>query len=413
MERIVERGNLERALKRVQRKKRSSPGVDGRTVSDLPDDLRATWPAIREQLLTGRYPPTVVKRVELPKPAGGVRQLGIPTMMDRFIQQAVIQVLQPLIDPTFSDHSYGFRPRRSAHQAICQAQRYVQEERHWVVDVDLAQFFDRVNHDILMGLLANRIADVRVLTLIRGYLEAGVMVTGVVVERHEGTPQGGPLSPILANVLLDVVDKELERRGLCFVRYADDCNLYVGSKHAAERAMESLVGLYAELKLQINLAKSAAAFVADRSFLGYRFWRVTPGRIVKRRIAPTAWHTMKERVREITSRSGGRSPKQVVATLRRYLLGWKGYFRLTETPSVLAAVDQWIRHRLRALIVKQCKQGPRLYRVLRARGVCERDARGAAAHCRRWWATAAHGALNTAFRPRYFDELGVPRLASS
>jgi RNA-directed DNA polymerase len=335
MERIVEGANLVRALKRVQRKKRSSPGVDGRTVADLPDDLRKAWPTLREQLLTGRYQPTVVKRVEIAKPDGGMRQLGIPTVMDRFIQQAVLQVLQPLIDPTFSEHSYGFRPKRSAHQAICQAQRYVQEDRHWIVDVDLSKFFDRVNHDILMGLLAQWIADVRVLALIRGYLEAGIMVTGVVVKRHEGTPQGGPLSPILANVLLDVVDKELERRGHCFVRYADDCNVYVGSQQAAERVMTGLVQLYADLKLQINPAKSAVAQVADRTFLGYRFWRVVPGQIVKREIAPKAIDQMKDRVREVTARSGGRSLKQVVAELRPYLLGWKGYFRLAETPNTL------------------------------------------------------------------------------
>ena len=226
MERVVEAGNLVRALKRVQRNK-GSPGVDGRTVIALPAYLKAHWPAIRERLLTGRYQPTVVLRVELEKPGGGVRLLGIPTVLDRFIQQAVLQVLQPTIDPTFSDFSYGFRPGRSAHDAVRQAQRYVQEDRHWVVDVDLAQFFDRVNHDILMGLLAKRIVDPRVLTLIRRYLEAGVMVTGVVVKRYEGTPQGGPLSPLLANVLLDVVDQELERRGHAFVRYADDCNVYV------------------------------------------------------------------------------------------------------------------------------------------------------------------------------------------
>ncbi len=396
----------------MQRKKRSSPGVDGRTVSDLPDDLRVGWTAIREQLLTGRYQPTVVKRVEITKPDGGVRKLGIPTVLDRFIQQAVLQVLQPLIDPTFSDHSYGFRPKRSAHQAVCQTQRYVQGDRHWVVDVDLAQFFDRVNHDILMGLLAKRIADGRVLTLIRRYLEAGILVTGVVVRRYEGTPQGGPLSPILANVLLDVVDKELERRGHCFVRYADDCNVYVESRRAAERVMTGLVQLYADLKLQINPTKSAVAFVADRTFLGYRFWRVVPGQIVKRGIAAKAMDKMKERVREITVWSAGRSLQQVVATLRRYLLGWKGYFRLSEAPSSLAAVDKWIRHRLRALIVKQCKQGPTLYRVLRARGVRARAARGAAAHYHRWWTTALHVALHTAFPTRYFDELGVPRVAS-
>jgi group II intron reverse transcriptase/maturase len=412
MEQIVEGGNLQRALKRVRQNK-GSPGADGQTVDELPEALREHWPVIREQLLTGRYQPTVVQRVEIPKPDGGVRQLGIPTVLDRFIQQAVLQVLQPAIDPTFSEHSYGFRPGRSAHDAVCQAQRYVQEDRHWVVDVDLAQFFDRVNHDMLMGVLAQRISDPRVLTLIRRYLEAGVMASGVVVERHEGTPQGGPLSPLLANVLLDGVDKALERRGLCFVRYADDSNVYCESRRAAQRVMEGLVGLYAKLKLQVNPAKSAVAPVGERTFLGYRFWRVVRGRIVKREVSPKAVEKMKARVRDITSRSGGRSLGQVVGELRRYLLGWKAYFHLAETPSTFAKLDGWIRRRLRALIIVQCKHGPTLFRKLRAQSLSVRDAAGAAVHCRRWWSTAASPALQMAFPPRYFDDLGVPRLSPS
>ena len=411
MERIVEGGNLARALKRV-RENHGSPGVDGRTVDDLTDDLRDHWSAIREQVLTGRYQPSVVKRVEIPKPSGGVRVLGIPTVLDRFIQQAVLQVLQPEIDPSFSNYSYGFRPGRSAHDAICQAQRYVQEDRHWVVDVDLAQFFDRVNHDILMGKLAKRITDARVLTLIRRYLETGTMVSGVVQERHEGTPQGGPLSPLLANVLLDGVDQELERRGLAFVRYADDCNVYVESKRAAARVMEGLVCLYAALKLQINPTKSAVAPVADRSFLGYRFWRVARGCIVKRGVSPKALATMKARVRAITSRSRGWRFGQVVAQLRSYLRGWKGYFRLAETPSELAKVDGWIRRRLRLLLVVQCKHGRKLYRVLRARGLSQLNAAMAARHCRRWWMAAGHPVLHTAFPAPYFDALGLPRLGA-
>jgi RNA-directed DNA polymerase len=412
MERVVEAGNLRRALKRVRRNK-GSPGVDGLTVKELAAYLRDHWRTIREQLLTGRYQPTAVRRVELEKPDGGVRLLGIPTVLDRFIQQAVLQVLQPAIDPTFSEHSYGFRPGRSAQQAVCQAQRYVQEDRHWVVDIDLAQFFDRVNHDIIMGLLAHRIEDPRVLALIRRYLEAGIMVTGVVVRRHEGTPQGGPLSPLLANVLLDVVDKELERRGHAFVRYADDCNVYVGSRRAADRVMEGLVGLYAKLKLQINPVKSAVAPAGERPFLGYRFYQVVRGRIVKRRVSPKAIDKMKARVRELTSRANGWSVRQVVAALRRYLLGWRAYFQLAETPSVFTALDGWIRRRLCALIIKQCKYGRKLFGVLRARGVPSRLAAKAAAHCRRWWAIAAHRALNIAFPAQYFDALGVPRLGPS
>jgi RNA-directed DNA polymerase len=411
MERVVEGGNLRRALKRVQQNE-GSPGVDGLTVEDLPAYLREHWSTIRERLLMGRYQPSVVKRVEIPKPGGGVRMLGIPTVLDRFIQQAVLQVLQPAIDPTFSESSYGFRPGRRSHDAVCQAQRYVQSGRRWVVDVDLEKFFDRVNHDVLMGLVAKRIVDPRMLRLLRRYLEAGMLANGVVVERHDGTPQGGPLSPLLANVLLDVVDQQLDWRGHRFVRYADDCNVYVQSKRAAERVMEGLVVLYAKLKLTVNPTKSAVAPAWQRSFLGYNFW-VAPGKIVKRRVSPVALTKMKERVREITSRSGGRSLTHVVALLRSYLVGWKAYFRLADTPGVFTGVDQWLHRRLRMLILKQHKRGTTLYRTLRARGLPKRLALAAAAHCRRWWAMATHGALKTAFPMQYFLSLGVPRLGPS
>ena len=411
MEAIVERGNLRHALKRVQRNK-GSPGVDGMTVAELPAYLREHWPAIREQLLTGRYQPSVVERCEIPKPGGGMRQLGIPTVLDRFIQQAVLQVLQPQIDPTFSEHSYGFRPGRSAHGAVCQAQRYVQSGRRWVVDVDLEKFFDRVNHDVLMGKLAVRIGDARVLTFIRRSLAAGIMCNGVVLERYEGTPQGGPLSPLLANVLLDEVDKELERRGHAFVRYADDCNVYVQSERAGERVMEGLVALFAKLRLRVNQSKSAVAPAIQRSFLGFSFW-VAKGKIVKRRVAPKAMDRMKARVRQITSRTGGRSVEQVVAELRKYLVGWKAYFRLADTPAIFGRVDQWLHRRLRMLILKQWKRGPATYRELRARKVPHDSAAAAAAHCRRRWRMAKHGALHTAFPRRHFDQLGVPRLGPS
>lgn len=411
MERMVEGGNLRRALKRVQRNE-GSPGGDERTVNELPAYLKQHWPVIREQLLTGRYQPSVVKRVEIPKPGGGVRMLGIPTVLDRVIQQAVLQVLQPAIDPTFSESSYGFRPGRRAHDAVCQAQRYVQRGRRWVVDVDLEQFFDRVNHDVLMGLVAKRIADSRMRTLIRRYLEAGMMVSGVVVERHEGTPQGGPLSPLLANVLLDVVDKKLERRGHRFVRYADDCNVYVKSKRAAERTMAGLTQLYAKLKLRVNPAKSAVARARDRSFLGYSFW-ITTGKIVKRRVAPKTLVRMKERVRELTSRNGGRSLSRVVALLRSYLVGWKTYFRLADTPGVFADVDQWLHRRLRMLMLKQWKRGRTMYRELQRRGVGGAALRIAARYGRSWWHVAAHKALQIALPGRYFESLGLPRLAPS
>ncbi|MGQ0766520.1 MAG: group II intron reverse transcriptase/maturase [Gemmatimonadota bacterium] len=411
LERVVEGGNLRRALKRVQQNE-GSPGVDDRTVDDLPAYLRDYWPMLREQLLMGRYQPSVVKRVEIPKPGGRVRLLGIPTVLDRFIQQAVLQVLQPLIDPTFSESSYGFRPGRRAHDAVCQAQRYVQSGRRWVVDVDLEQFFDRVNHDVLMGLVAKRITDPRIRTLIRRYLAAGVLVAGVVVDRHEGTPQGGPLSPLLANVLLDEVDKQLERRGHRFVRYADDCNVYVRSKRAADRVMERLTQLYAKLKLRVNPTKSAVAPAWQRSFLGYSFW-VAPGRIVKRRVAPKALERLKAQVRAITARNGGRSLPQVIARLRSYLVGWKAYFRLADTPGVFAVVDQWLHRRLRMLLLKQWKRGRTMYRELQRRGVGGAALWIAARFGRSWWHVAAHKALHFALPGRYFESLGLPRLAPS
>jgi RNA-directed DNA polymerase len=411
MERIVERGNLSRALRRV-RQNQGSPGVDGLTVTAFPDFLRDHWSVIREQLLTGRYQPSAVKRVDIPKPGGGTRTLGIPTVLDRFIQQAVLQILQPAIDPTFSECSYGFRPGRSAHDAVCQAQRYVQSGRRWVVDVDLAKFFDRVNHDSLMGLVATRITDPRVRGLIRRYLEAGMLADGVVIDRHEGTPQGGPLSPLLANLLLDVVDRQLERRGHCFVRYADDCNVYVQSQRTAERVMEGLVGLYADLKLTVNRDKSAVARAWQRSFLGYSFW-IASGKVVKRRVAGAALGKMKARVRQITNRNGGRSLPRVIAELRSYLGGWKAYFRLADTPGVFAAIDQWLHRRLRMLMLKQWKRGRTIYRELHRRGVGGAALRIAARYGRSWWHVAAHQALHLALPGRYFESLGLPRLAPS
>jgi RNA-directed DNA polymerase len=411
LEQVMERKNLVRALQRVQRNQ-GSPGVDGLTVEALPAYLKQHWPVLRAQLLAGTYQPSAVKRVEIPKPGGGMRLLGIPTVVDRCIQQAILQVLQPQIDPTFSEASFGFRPNRRAHDAIRQAQRFVQSGRCWVVDVDLEKFFDRVNHDVLMGKLAAHIPDARVLRLIRRYLTAGLMADGVVQVRHEGTPQGGPLSPLLANVLLDTVDKALERRQHCFVRYADDCNVYVRSQRAAERVMEGLVRLYAKLRLRVNVAKSAVARAWERSFLGYSFW-IDATQSLKRRVAPKALIRLKARLRELTSRMGGRSVAQVVAALRPYLAGWRAYFRLADTPRELGQVDGWLRRRLRLLMVKQCKRGPTLFRLLRNRRVPLRLSSEAAAHCARWWATAAHAALHTAFPNRYFDSLGLPRLGAS
>ena len=407
MERVVSRDNLMAALKRVVANK-GSAGVDGMTTGDLRAHLMAAWPRLREDLLAGRYRPLPVRRVEIPKNGGGMRELGIPTVVDRFIQQALLQVLQPIFDPTFSPFSFGFRPGRSAHQAVLLAQRYVQEGRRIVVDVDLEKFFDRVNHDVLMGRLEKRLDDKRVLVLIRRFLEAGVMTHGVVMERNMGTPQGGPLSPLLANFLLDEVGKELERRGHAFVRYADDCNISVGSTRAGERVMALLRRLFDGLRLRINEAKSAVAAATSRKFLGFSLWLCAGG--VRRRVADKAMATMKDRVRDLTSRSAGRSLEDVVEELGRYLRGWKGYFRLAETPGVFREVDGWIRRRLRALKLKQWRRGTTAFREATAMGASPVSAARIAANLRSYWHNARMLA-HTIMPNRFFDNLGLPRLA--
>ena len=412
MERVVEEGNMKAAVRRVKGNK-GGPGVDRMSVEELPRWLEGNWERLRTELLSGNYRPRMVKRVEIPKTGGGVRQLGIPTVVDRMIQQMLLQVLQPKFDPTFSEHSYGFRPGRSAHQAVKAAKRYVEEGRRWVVDVDLEKFFDRVNHDILMSRLARRMEDKRVLKLIRRYLEAGVMVNGVVMDRAEGTPQGGPLSPLLANVLLDEVDKELEKRGHAFARYADDGNVYVRSERAAKDVMETLKRLYAKLKLKVNESKSRVARVWVSQFLGYGLYtaRGRSGNGVKHRVGMKALKAMKERVREITSRSAGRSLEQVAEKLKEYLTGWKEYFRLAETPGIFANLDKWIDHRLRMVRLKQWKRGRTTYRALRAKGVRPPKAASAAALTRHWWRTSRQIGLHIALPCTYFAALGVPRLA--
>jgi RNA-directed DNA polymerase len=402
------RENLQQAFKRVRANK-GAAGVDGLDIDQTAAYLVTAWPAIREQLLSGTYRPRAVRRVMIPKPDGGERELGIPTVLDRLIQQALLQVLQPILDPTFSEHSYGFRPGRRAHDAVLAAQTHVQSGLRVVVDVDLEKFFDRVNHDILIDRLSKRIEDAGVIRLIRAYLNSGIMSDGVLQERDRGTPQGGPLSPLLANVLLDEVDKELERRGHRFVRYADDANVYVRSRRAGERVMALLRRLYEKLNLTINESKSAVASVFGRKFLGYSFW-VTRGQVVKRKVAEKPLATFKQRIRQLTRRSGGRSMRQVVDRLRPYLLGWKAYFGLAQTPGVWRELDEGLRHRLRAIQLKQWKRGTTIYRELRALGAKPEVATRVAANSRRWWRNSGK-LLNSVLTIAWFDRLGLPRLS--
>src|SRR6266852_3870909 len=369
MEEVCERENLLEALRRVKGNK-GSAGIDGMTVGQLSGYLKEHWLTIREQLLNGTYEPQPVRRVEIEKPdGGGMRKLGIPTTLDRFLQQAVMQVLQRQWDPTFSDHSYGFRPGRSAHQAVAQAQKHIAEGYSWVVDLDLEKFFDRVSHDKLMGQIAKRVEDKRLLKLIRAFLNAGVMENGLVSPSVEGTPQGGPLSPLLSNLVLDELDRELERRGHRYVRYADDSNIYVRSERAGQRVMESVKQFISEkLKLKVNESKSAVAKPQERKFLGFSF---TSGKDLKRKIAPKAIDRFKERVREITHKSRGRSMEKVMEELAQYLRGWRGYFGFCETPSVLQRLDSWVRRRVRCAFWRQWKTGRKRYAELVRRGVSE------------------------------------------
>jgi RNA-directed DNA polymerase len=408
LEAALARQNLQQAWKRVKANK-GAAGVDGLDIEQTVRMLRTRWPDIRQALLAGSYRPSPVRKVMIPKPDGSQRELGIPTVTDRLIQQALLQVLQPLIDPTFSEHSHGFRPGRRAHDAVKAARAYVQSGKRVVVDVDLAKFFDRVNHDILIDRLKSRIDDAGVIRLVRAYLNAGIMDGGVMVDRHLGTPQGGPLSPLLANVLLDEVDKALEVRGYSFARYADDCNVYVGSKKAGERVMAYLRKLYAKLQLQINEAKSAVASAFGRKFLGYALWGAK-GKEVKCVVAKKALDNFKARIRQLTGRSGGRSMAQVVEKLRPYLLGWKAYFDLAQTPRVWRELDEWMRHRLRAIQLKQWKRGSTIYRELMALGATQSAAERVADNSRCWWRNS-RGAINSVLTIAYFDRLGVPRLS--
>ena len=407
MEEVCERENLKAALRRVKANK-GSPGVDGMTVIGIKDYLKQHWPAIRGQLLSGTYEPKPVRRVEIAKPDGGVRKLGIPTVLDRFIQQAVMQVLQRRWDRTFSDYSYGFRPGRSAQQAVAQAQQYIAEGHGWCVDLDLEKFFDRVNHDKLMGQIAKRIVDKRLLKLIRAFLNAGVMENGLVSPSVEGTPQGGPLSPLLSNLVLDEFDQELERRGHRFVRYADDCNIYVRSERAGQRVMESVTQFIAQkLKLKVNEAKSAVARPQERKFLGFSF---TAGPEVKRVIAPKALDRFKRRVREITGRAKGVSMKTTMEELAPYMRGWRSYFGFCETPEVLISLTGWVRRRLRCALWRQWKTVRRRRAALLELGVQPQLAANMAGSSRGPWYLALTKALNVGLSKAYFKSLGLPSL---
>jgi RNA-directed DNA polymerase len=382
------------------------------TVDQLSDYLKQHWPAIREQLLNGTYEPKPVRRVEIPKPdGGGMRKLGIPSVLDRFIQQAVMQVLQRRWDRTFSESSYGFRPGRSAHQAVAQAQQYIAEGYGWCVDFDLEKFFDRVNHDKLMGRIAKRVEDKRLLKLIRAFLNAGVMENGLVSPSVEGTPQGGPLSPLLSNLVLDELDRELERRGLRFVRYADDCNIYVRSERAGQRVMESITRFIAQkLKLKVNEPKSAVARPQERKFLGFSF---SVGTEVKRVIAPKALDRFKQRIREITRRAKGVSLETTMEELAPYMRGWRSYFGFCETPEVLRSLTSWVRRRLRCALWRQWKTPRRRRAALLALGVPPPLASSMAGSGRGPWYLALTHTLHVWLSNAYFKSLGLPSLVEN
>jgi RNA-directed DNA polymerase len=407
MDAVVERGNLKLAYQRVIENK-GAAGVDQLAVSELREHLKRHWPTIRARLLAGNYQPQPVRRVDIPKPQGGVRTLGIPTVVDRLIQQALHQVLQPMFEPTFSDASYGFRPGRNAHQALRQAREYVAQGKRWVVDIDLEKFFDRVNHDLLMGKLAMKIGDARVLTLIRRYLEAGMMADGVVQLRTEGTPQGGPLSPLLSNILLTDLDRELERRGHAFCRYADDCNIYVGSERAGVGLLQSLTGFLAErLKLKVNVTKSAVARPWQRKFLGYS---LTGHPTPKLRIARSSLERLTEKVKVLLRGAPGCSLGATIQTLNPLLRGWAAYFKLTQTKRALEERDGWIRHKLRCILWRQWKRPYARARNLMQRGLTKERAWRSATNGRGPWWNAGASHMHAAFPKSWFDHLGLVSL---
>jgi RNA-directed DNA polymerase len=401
MESVTERNNLWQAYQKGVRN-RGAPGVDGLTVASFKDWLKGHWPTVRAALLEGRYQPSAVRAVDIPKPSGEVRTLGIPTVLDRLIQQALLQVLQPLFEPTFSTSSYGFRPGRSAHQAVRAAKAYVQEGRAWVVDMDLEKFFDRVNHDILMSRVARHVQDRRVLKLIRRYLEAGVMREGITTARSTGTPQGGPLSPLLSNILLTDWDRELEKRGHAFCRYADDCNIYVRSRTAGQRVMVGMKAfLEKRLKLPVNEAKSACARPWKRTFLGYTM-TYSRGRIRLKAASPSV-RRLRNRVRTLLRQGRGRSLTHTIATLNPVLRGWTGYFRFSESKAMWRELDGWLRRRLRCLIWRQAKTRQRRSTLLRKRGLAAKRAWHSARNGQGPWWNSGASHMNRAFPKAFFD----------
>jgi group II intron reverse transcriptase/maturase len=407
LEAVCERGNLRLAYQRVVENK-GAAGVDGIGVAEFKDQLKQHWPTIKAKLLAGEYMPSPVRRVDIEKPQGGTRTLGIPTLTDRLIQQALHQVLSPIFEADFSASSYGFRPGRNAHQALKAAQQYVAAGRRVVVDMDVEKFFDRVHHDLLMEKLSKKIGERRVLRLIRRYLEAGMMAEGIVSPRSEGTPQGGPLSPLLSNILLTDLDRELERRGHAFCRYADDCNIYVRTQQAGERVMASITRFLADaLKLTVNVAKSAVARPWERKFLGYSMtWHKAPNL----RVAPASYQRLEHRVRDVLKGARGRSLRAAIAELNPLLRGWMAYFRLTQTKKALEEFDGWLRHKLRCILWRQWKRPyTRGVNLMKAGLKAERAFRSAFNQRGPWWNSGASH-MNQAFPKSFFDRLGLVSL---
>jgi len=412
MEAVVERSNMIQALRRVERN-RGTAGVDGMTIAELRAYLKEQWPGIRERLLTGSYEPKPVRRVEIPKPDGkGVRKLGIPTVVDRLIQQALHQVMNPIFDPEFSGFSYGFRRGRSAHDALKQARKYAHQGRRWVVDLDLEKFFDRVNHDILMARVASKVKDKRVLRLIRKYLQAGVMEEGLTVASLEGTPQGGPLSPLLSNIMLDDLDKELDRRGHTFCRYADDCNVYVRSRHAGERVMEFLTRfLEQKLRLKVNREKSAVDRPWKRKFLGYSMTSHMKARL---KAAPQSVKRIRLKLKELFRVGRGRNLERFIREeLNPVIRGWANYFHLSETKGTFEELDEWLRRRLRCMLWRQWKRPRTRFARLRARGLDEFRAWKSASNGRGSWWNSGASHMNAAFPTKFFDQLGLISLLTT